>query len=163
MSGTPKAIGAWRDHAYSASALRKMEFPPIKYIVPGIIPEGLSLLAGRPKVGKSWLALETCHGITTGTKVLGKIDPLQGDVLYAALEDNQRRMKRRMYKLAWSPGAWSERFTMGAGLMMVAWKTLAIGLHRYQSRGLLFSTRSPVFALTASVPTPPMMATTAPW
>ena len=63
-------------------------------------------------MGKSWLALETCHGITAGTQVLGKIDPLQGDVLYAALEDNPRRMKRRMYKLAWSAGGWSERLTM---------------------------------------------------
>jgi RecA-family ATPase len=108
-----KASSGWREHAYTASDLLGMEFPEINYIVPGIIPEGLSILAGRPKVGKSWMALEVSLGVTTGTHVLGKIDPLEGDVLYCGLEDNPRRMQRRLHKLTWPPtGKWPERLTM---------------------------------------------------
>jgi AAA domain len=47
----------WRQSAFSAASLRSKRFPDIKYIVPGLIPEGLSMLVGRPKVGKSWMAL----------------------------------------------------------------------------------------------------------
>jgi AAA domain len=41
----------------SASRLAAMDLPPVKYIVEGYIAEGLTVLAGRPKVGKSWMAL----------------------------------------------------------------------------------------------------------
>jgi hypothetical protein len=42
--------------------LQAMTFAPIKYVVPGIIVEGLTLLAGKPKVGKSWLLLHAASG-----------------------------------------------------------------------------------------------------
>ena len=42
----------------TAADLQFMTFAPIKYIVPGLIVEGCVLLAGRPKVCKSWLALD---------------------------------------------------------------------------------------------------------
>src|SRR5262245_18054853 len=41
----------------SAETLMTLTFSPIKYVVPGIIVEGLTLLAGKPKLGKSWLLL----------------------------------------------------------------------------------------------------------
>jgi hypothetical protein len=43
---------------FSAADLQGRVFPPIKWIVPDILPEGLTLLAGKPKLGKSWLALD---------------------------------------------------------------------------------------------------------
>jgi hypothetical protein len=46
-----------RPEAITARALQLMEFPPISYVVPGHVVEGLTLLASKPKVGKSWLAL----------------------------------------------------------------------------------------------------------
>ena len=103
----------WRSYAFTAAALREMEFPPVSYVVPSLVPEGLTILAGRPKIGKSWMALELAIGIASGGKVLGGINVEQGDVLYACLEDNKRRLKRRVMKLL-SPfsSEWPERLTL---------------------------------------------------
>jgi RecA-family ATPase len=81
--------------------------------VKDLVPEGLTILAGRPKIGKSWMALELAIGIALGKTVLGGINVEQGDVLYACLEDNQRRLKRRVMKLL-SPfsSEWPERLTL---------------------------------------------------
>ena len=43
---------------HSAAELQHREFPPIKYVVPGIIAPGLTLFAGKPKIGKSWFCLD---------------------------------------------------------------------------------------------------------
>ena len=56
------------------------------------------MLAGRPKAGKSWLALNLAEAIANGGKVLG-VDVEQGDVLYLALEDNPRRLQQRLDQL----------------------------------------------------------------
>lgn len=72
-----------------------MEFAPVDYVVEGYIAEGLTILAGRPKLGKSWMALGFCIAVATGGTTLGA-DCEQGDVLYLALEDNRRRLKDRL-------------------------------------------------------------------
>ena len=80
---------------FSAAELQGRVFPPIQWIVPGILPEGLTLLAGKPKLGKSWLALDIAVAVASGGSVLGReCEP--GPVLCLALEDNQRRL----YQLA---------------------------------------------------------------
>jgi RecA-family ATPase len=74
-------------------------FPEVKYVVPGIFPEGVILLASRPKLGKSWLILQTSAAVATGRVTLvATDDPVQGDVLYLALEDTPRRLQRRLTK-----------------------------------------------------------------
>jgi predicted transcriptional regulator len=78
--------------------LEKCEFAPLRWIVPNYIPEGLTLLSGKPKIGKSWLAFSIVLARGEGTEVLGETCP-QGDVLYCALEDSGRRMKERGEKL----------------------------------------------------------------
>jgi RecA-family ATPase len=83
----------------SAEALQNMNFAPIKYVVPGIFVEGLTLIAGKPKIGKSWMLLHTAIAVARGGFTLGDIHCIEGDVLYCALEDNPRRMKARMTKL----------------------------------------------------------------
>jgi hypothetical protein len=83
----------------NAADLRRMSFPPIRYVVPGYIAEGCTLLAGRPKLGKSWLVLESGLAVARGGDCLGGIQCEQGDVLYLALEDNRRRLQRRIDKL----------------------------------------------------------------
>ena len=80
----------------NAQALRHQSFSPIKWAVPGLIPSGLSILGGGPKIGKSIFSLNIAMGISLGGVVLGKINVERGDVLYLALEDNQRRLKERI-------------------------------------------------------------------
>ena len=80
----------------SAKALMAMQFAPINHVVPGYLAEGLTLLAGAPKIGKSWMALNLGVAIASGRPAFGSIPVEQGDVLYLALEDNPRRLKRRL-------------------------------------------------------------------
>lgn len=103
----------WQRHTINASDLRTKIFPPIRFVVPGLLPEGLTLLVSRPKLGKSWFVLDLCIAATSDRFTLGELKPAQGDVLYLALEDGQRRLQRRMRKLLPNMEAWPERLTFG--------------------------------------------------
>jgi AAA domain len=94
----------------SAEDLQMMTFNPIKYVVPGIFVEGLTLLAGKPKVGKSWLLLHAALAVARGGFTLGEIHCIEGDVLYCALEDNERRLQSRITKLLNSSQGWPKGF-----------------------------------------------------
>jgi RecA-family ATPase len=80
----------------TAPSLMGLPFPEARWAVPGILPEGLSLLGGKPKKGKSLLALNIALRIAAGQKVLGKFDITPGKVLYFALEDSKRRLQERI-------------------------------------------------------------------
>jgi RecA-family ATPase len=104
----------WRDGMISARELCAMRFAPLKFIVPKIIPEGLTILAGRPKIGKSWLVLLLGVVLANGVAALGldygMTTPLKGSVLYLGLEDGKRRLQRRMTKLVGiRPEHWPEQ------------------------------------------------------
>jgi hypothetical protein len=90
---------SWLEKIVLASDLQTMTFPPVRQILPGYISEGATIIAGKPKVGKSWLTLDLGLAATANRFTLGTLKPAQGDVLYLALEDNNRRLKRRMGKL----------------------------------------------------------------
>lgn len=81
---------------FTAVDLMKREFPEPKWIVEGLLPEGLTLFAGPPKIGKSWLALSLCVGTASGGHALGKIPVERGEALYIALEDTPRRLQSRL-------------------------------------------------------------------
>lgn len=104
--------GLWATHAVRASDLQAKAFEPLRYVLPGLIPEGTSLLVGRPKLGKSWLVLDLCIAIADGRGALGTLQPEAGDVLYLALEDGERRMQRRMATLLPHANAWPSRLTL---------------------------------------------------
>jgi hypothetical protein len=82
--------------AITSEILETMTFKPINYVVPGIIVEGLTLFAGKPKIGKSWLLLHAAIAVAASESTLGDIKCEEGDVLYCALEDNPRRLQSRM-------------------------------------------------------------------
>jgi bifunctional DNA primase/polymerase-like protein/AAA domain-containing protein/winged helix-turn-helix DNA-binding protein len=84
------------DDSINANDLLRKEFPPIKFIVPDYIVEGLTIGAGKPKGGKSWWAYDICIAVALGGYAMGEIKCEQGDVLYLCLEDNQRRVKERI-------------------------------------------------------------------
>ena len=94
----------------SAKTLLRKEFAPICYIVPGYLAEGCTLLAGRPKLGKSWLMLEIGLAVARGGSCLGDIACEQGDGLFLALEDNERRLQRRIDKILGPLTDWPEAF-----------------------------------------------------
>ncbi|MBU3540228.1 AAA family ATPase [Polynucleobacter sp. UB-Tiil-W10] len=79
----------------SAKELANKKFPPLIWVVQDILPEGCYLLSARPKVGKSWLALQCCIAVAYGSQTLGK-EVQAGKAIYLALEDNQRRLQGRL-------------------------------------------------------------------
>lgn len=87
------------DGAFSAAWLSGQTFAPVEYVIPGLIPEGLTLLVAAPKVGKSWMVLDLAHAAATGGRALGSIQVDQRPVLYLALEDGPRRLQSRMNML----------------------------------------------------------------
>jgi hypothetical protein len=101
----------WKDAVISASDLKQKVFKPVRYLVPGYISEGVTIFAGKPKVGKSWLLYDVCVACAGDRFTLGDIKPSQGDVLYLALEDSQRRLKKRLEKLC-PIGSWPGRLTL---------------------------------------------------
>ena len=82
----------------SAKDLQDKEFKPIKWVVEGLLPQGLALLVAPPKYGKSWLMLDLCLSVASGQKFLD-MPANKTDCLYLALEDNQRRLQDRMNRV----------------------------------------------------------------
>jgi hypothetical protein len=94
----------------TAADLKSRTFPGMTYVVPDILAEGLTLLAGRPKLGKSWLMLDIGLAVAAGRFCLGDKKCLAGDVLYLALEDNERRLQRRIDKIFGAFTEWPRSF-----------------------------------------------------
>jgi AAA domain/Bifunctional DNA primase/polymerase, N-terminal len=94
---------------FRAKGLNGMRFDPIKFVVPDYIVEGLTLFAGKPKIGKSWMLLHVAFAVAEGGLTLGNIHCQEGDVLYAALEDNMRRVQSRLTKLFGTTPEWPDR------------------------------------------------------
>ncbi len=86
----------WMDEGMTAAALGGLNIPPIHYLIENTLPEGLNLLAGRPKIGKSWMALDLALAVAYGGRAIGAIPVQEAAVLYLALEDGPRRMKDRL-------------------------------------------------------------------
>jgi len=82
----------------TAAEICATDYPPLQWVVPSIIPEGLTIIHGSPKVGKSWLALQLAIAVSTGGYFLGNIEVDQKEVLLLSLEDNFPRIKERIAK-----------------------------------------------------------------
>ena len=93
--------------AITAEELLSTPLPPVKWIIPGLLPAGLALFAGPSKAGKSWLTLWLCLQVAQGKPVWGReIEPRT--VLYLSLEDTFNRLQDRLFRLVGSedtPGA----------------------------------------------------------
>lgn len=93
---TEREQGRTGTSTITAVDLMTKTFPAPRWAVEGFFPEGVSLLVGPPKLGKSWLALDVAVAVAAGGRALGQIPVDQGDVLYLALEDTQRRLQERL-------------------------------------------------------------------
>jgi hypothetical protein len=78
-----------------ASALDAAELPDIRWAIPGLVPDGVSILAGSKSRGKSFISLDLAIAVASGGMALGNIQCEQGDVLYLGLEDSERRIRDR--------------------------------------------------------------------
>lgn len=96
----------------SADDILTSEWPEPIWAIPDYLPAGLTILAGKPKLGKSWLALQASQAIAAGGITLGKRVE-GGAVLYLALEDPPRRLKGRMQKQLWPSGLPAEFLALG--------------------------------------------------
>ena len=73
-----------------------------KMIVDGLLPTGLTVFSGAPKIGKSYMLLEWCLSIAKGEKVWDR-DTTKTGILYLSLEDTDRRIQERMHEITDSP------------------------------------------------------------
>jgi RecA-family ATPase len=95
-------------HIVTADQLSARTYPPTDFLVDGLVPKGVTLLAGEPKVGKSWLALDIAASIARGVGCLGERRCSEGDVLYLALEDTEARLHGRLSRMLGNAG-WPPR------------------------------------------------------
>jgi len=99
----------------SAEELQKKDYKNTEFIIPRILPVGLTILMGAPKKGKSWLLLLMAEAITNGYELFGRKSQ-KVPVLYFTLEDSVKRFKYRLSKIKGElvPGAvkntWSKNF-----------------------------------------------------
>ena len=67
----------------------------MRWIVEGLIPEGLTILAGQSKAGKSWFLLQMGLAVAKGHDFLG-FNTVKTKAVYLAIEDSERRIQSRM-------------------------------------------------------------------
>lgn len=82
---------------WTAGELQRHVFEPPRWAIPDLLAEGATILAGRPKLGKSWLGLHLCIEVSRGGLALGRIRVQKGEALYMALEDGDRRVQERLH------------------------------------------------------------------
>jgi DNA-binding transcriptional ArsR family regulator len=82
--------------SFTAAELADMIFEPLRFICPPIIAPGATLIAGKPKVNKTWFCQEISLSVAMGGAACGEWRCEEGDVLFFALEDNKRRLQRRL-------------------------------------------------------------------
>ena len=81
-----------------ADTLQSTAYEPVSFVVDDLLPQGLHLLAGAPKIGKSWLALWLCLCAAQG-KTLWTFATRPCEVLYLCLEDSFQRIQSRLFDL----------------------------------------------------------------
>lgn len=88
-----------KPRSFTAAELGEMQFPPLQFACKPVLAMGATMLAGKPKTNKTWLAQEIAFSVAAGQHACGEWETMQGDVLFFALEDNQRRLQRRLEML----------------------------------------------------------------
>ena len=85
-------------HTVSMTELYQISYGSRPPIIDGLLYTGAYILAGAPKIGKSFLVAQIAYHVSTGKKLWG-LDVHQGTVLYLALEDDYQRIQSRMFMM----------------------------------------------------------------
>lgn len=78
--------------------LMDMRLVPTRFCVETLLPQGVSMLGGAPKIGKSWMVLDLCIRIAKGEKIWN-LTTKKGTTLYLCLEDPLRRVQERLNRI----------------------------------------------------------------
>ncbi|MDS4031221.1 MAG: AAA family ATPase [Candidatus Contendobacter sp.] len=113
---TPKTL--------TARELLAMEFPPLRWLVEGVLPEGVSLLVSPPKVGKTRLATQLAIAVASGGYALNHPDTTcrPTEVLYLILESGNRRAQKDLKQLGGDAPHMVDRLHVAAD-----WRRLSAG------------------------------------
>ena len=108
-----------------------------KMLIDGVLSDGLAILAGDSKIGKSWMVLWLCLQISRGEAVWG-LPTRKTDVVYLALEDREWRVQQRMQELTDSPPE-NLRFGFSCGQLGAELEgQIEETLREFPSTGLIF-------------------------
>jgi hypothetical protein len=92
----------------TAEELLAKVFPEPRDVIPGMVPEGLGLMIGRAKLGKSIIMVQAALAKATGGPLFGRrpedIWLTPGRVLYLDLENGERRVQQRVKALVGEGG-----------------------------------------------------------
>lgn len=80
------------------ATLMSCPIQPLNFVVDTLLSQGLHILAGSPKVGKSWLALWLAVTVAKGEPIWG-MPVKQGTTLYLCLEDSVLRIQNRLFEI----------------------------------------------------------------
>lgn len=84
----------------SVSELHKLECSEAPFVVDNfIIKNGLTLLSGAPKMGKTFMALNVGLSVSTGQPLFGVLETHQCSVLYVCMEERIERLKKRLERM----------------------------------------------------------------
>lgn len=83
---------------YDGEELECLDLPPTQFCIQSLLPQGVSILGGAPKVGKSWLVLNLCICIAKGEPIWN-MKTTQGITLYLCLEDTLQRIRERVFSI----------------------------------------------------------------
>ena len=87
-----------RFNTIDGQTLMTMPLQPLEFVIENLLSKGLHVLAGSPKVGKSWLALWLAVTVSKGEEIWGN-NVKQGDTLYLCFEDSQIRIQNRLFEI----------------------------------------------------------------
>ena len=87
-----------RLHTIDGRTLMERPLEPPSFVVDTLLSQGLHILAGSPKVGKSWLALWMAVTVAKGEPVWG-MSVKRGTTLYLCLEDSVLRIQNRLFEI----------------------------------------------------------------
>ena len=85
-------------HTIDGETLMNRPLTPIPFVIQSLLPIGLHILAGAPKVGKSWLALWLCLQVAKG-EAIWSFAAEKKKALYLCLEDSENRIQNRLFDI----------------------------------------------------------------
>ncbi len=94
-----EAMGIKRFHTIDSYVLFEKQLQKRKFIVEGLLPEGLTVLSGDPKVGKSFFALGLGVSVAKGVPFMC-FPTAKNDVLYFGFEDDEKRLQQRLFEMS---------------------------------------------------------------